>query len=228
MPRQLGLNLPSRPALGRNAFFVAPSNAAALHMVESWPDWSGGKLVLTGPNGSGKTHLVHVWSQLARAQVFSAETLGDFSIPDVAVNGPVAVEDVPRIAGNADLEAALFHLHNMVLAEGHTILFTGTNAVVDWELQLPDLVSRLQGTVSVALEPPDDTLLSAVLVKLLADRQLTPKSDLVPYLLKRMDRSFAAAIDVVDRLDSESIAQKKAVTRRLAAAVLDNLNDAER
>jgi chromosomal replication initiation ATPase DnaA len=80
----------------------------------------------------------------------------------------------------------------------------------------------MQAAGAVALEAPDDMLLTAVLAKLLADRQLTPKPDLIPYLLPRMDRSFAAAGDLVARLDSASLAQKKPVTRSLAVQVLDN------
>ena len=90
-----------------------------------------------------------------------------------------------------------------------------------WGITLPELLSRLQGTTAVALEPPDDALLSAVLVKLLADRQLTPKPDLIPYLLTRIDRSFANAIAVIEQLDAASLAQKRPLTRALAAQTLD-------
>lgn len=48
-----------------------------------------------------------------------------------------------------------------------------------------------------------------------------PPADVIPYLLKRMDRSFAAARDVVEALDRESLAAKRPITRALAAVVLD-------
>ncbi|MDF3414289.1 chromosomal replication initiator DnaA [Sulfitobacter sp. M57] len=220
MAEQLGLNLPSRTALGRDAFFVAPSNALALAMIDTWPAWASGKLVLTGPKGAGKTHLVHVWAAVAEATIIAAHDLEEADIPALAQNH-IAVEDVPAIAGNERAETALFHLHNLTLAEGHTLLLTGTPAVAHWGLRLPDLMSRLQGTTAAALEAPDDALLSALLVKLLADRQLTPKPALISYLLGRMDRSFAAAIDLVARLDAASLARKKPITVKLAAAVLD-------
>ncbi len=221
MAQQLGLNLPSRTALGRDAFFVAPSNAAALAMIDNWPSWADGKLALTGPEGAGKTHLTHVWAALAKARIIAASDLADADIP-VLATGPVAVEDVPLIADDIAAQTALFHLHNLVLAEGHALLLTGTPTVPHWHLTLPDLASRIAAATAVALDPPDDALLSALLVKLLADRQLTPKPDLIPFLLSRMDRSFAAAIALIDRLDSASIAQKRPVTRNLAAQVLDN------
>ena len=220
MAQQLGLDLPSRTALGRDAFFVSPSNAVALAMIDAWHDWAGDKLVLTGPEGAGKTHLTHVWAEMSGAGIISAKELRPEDVPALA-QGPVAVEDVPDIAGNSEAETALFHLHNLALSEGHHLLFTGTGPVTQWGLRLPDLVSRLQGTTAAQLDAPDDSLLSALLVKLLADRQLTPKPDLIRYLLGRMDRSFAAAIDLVERLDAASLALKRPITRHLAVQVLD-------
>lgn len=220
MARQLGLDLPSRTALGRDAFYVAPSNAMALAMVDNWQSWAGGKLVLTGPTGAGKTHLTHVWADMTAAVIILAKDLPNADIPALAT-GAIAVEDVPHIADNPAAQTALFHLHNLVLAEGHPLLLTGTPPVPRWKLTLPDLASRVAAATAVALDPPDDTLLSAVLVKLLADRQLTPKPDLVPYLLSRMDRSFAAAIALIDQLDAASLALQRPITRPLAASVLD-------
>ena len=217
MPEQLGFDLPSVPALGRADFLVAPSNAIAVALIESA---TSDKLVLTGPEGSGKTHLVHVWAARTGARIITASDLATLDIPDLA-QGPVAVEDVPDIAPLAEAQTALFHLHNLVLAEGHALLLTGCGAVRDWGITLPDLASRIAGAQSATLEPPDDTLLAAVLAKLFADRQLTPKADLIPYLIRRMDRSFAAARQVVEALDAASLAQKRPLSRTLAAPLLD-------
>jgi len=222
MAIQLGFDLPVRTARGRDDFLVAPCNAIAVAMIENWQNWPGSKMVLTGPEGAGKTHLTHVWADAAQAQIISASALVAADVPALA-RGCVAVEDVPEIAGNADAQTALFHLHNLALAEGHSLLMTGPGAVAHWGITLPDLESRLRGTLEAAIDAPDDALLSALLVKLLADRQLMPPADMIPYLLLRMDRSFAAANRIVESLDRESLARKRPVTRALAALVLDKL-----
>ena len=220
MTRQLGFDLPARTARGRDDFLVAPSNAMAVAMIENWRNWSGGKMVLTGPEGAGKTHLTHVWADAAQAHIISAKSVREADVPQLAqVN--IAVEDVDRIAGDGPAQTALFHLHNMALAEGHSLLLTGTGAVAHWGLALPDLVSRMRGALEASIDAPDDALLSAVLVKLLADRQLMPPPDVVPYLLKRMDRSFADANRIVRALDHEGLVRKRPLTRALAALVLD-------
>ena len=222
MTRQLGFDLPVRTARGRADFLVAPSNAMAAALIDDWRNWPGRKLVLSGPEGSGKTHLAHVWADAAGAEIVQAAGLTAATVPDLA-RGPVAVEDVPALAANPAAQDALFHLHNLVLAEGHALLLTGTGPVAAWGLTLPDLASRLQGATEAMLEPPDDALLSAVLAKLLADRQLTPRPELIPYLVTRMERSFAAAGRVVAALDAASLAERRPLSRVLAADVLDNL-----
>lgn len=219
MAEQLSFDLPYRQALGREDFFVSPANALAVVMVESPMPWPGGRLVLSGPEGSGKTHLTHVWASRAGARIVSARDLRDEDVPDLA-HGPIAVEDVPEIAQDMAAQKALFHLYNLVLSEGHPLLLTGRLDPALWNLSLPDLQSRVQSAQHVALNPPDDALLAAVVTKLFNDRQLMPKPDVIPYLVARMDRTFAAAGEMVDRMDRAAMAEGRTLTRSLAARLL--------
>ncbi|KEJ98213.1 hypothetical protein SAMN05444149_10172 [Pseudosulfitobacter pseudonitzschiae] len=219
MSQQLSFDLPVRTALGRDDFMVSPGNAVAVSLIEAWDNWPGGKLVLTGPPGAGKTHLTHVWAGMAGARIVAARDLAEADIPDLA-GGPIAVEDVPQIAADADAMTALFHLHNLALANGHPLLMTGRGAPVHWGLGLPDLQSRVGGTPAAILELPDDSLLTAVLAKLFADRQLKPRIDVIPYLAMHMERSFDAARRMVAVLDAESLSAQKPLTRAMAAKVL--------
>lgn len=219
MSKQLSFDLPVRPALGRDDFFVAPSNAMALAMVEAWPNWAGQKLGLIGPAGSGKTHLVHVWSAISGAQIVAATDLRKPGIAALAT-GPIAVEDVHLISDQRETQEALFHLHNLTLAEGHSLLVTGVAEPKHWGLTLPDLASRMEGTTTTSLAQPDDALLTVLLAKLFADRQLIPSADTIPYLIKHMNRSFSAAQKLVEKIDRESLAQKKPITRNFVAQLL--------
>jgi chromosomal replication initiation ATPase DnaA len=219
---QLSFELPSKPALERGDFFVSPANAIAASMIDLWPDWSGGKLTLSGPAGSGKTHLVHVWAAVSGAQIISATDLTHADISALAT-GPVAVEDVPEIAQDTGAQTGLFHLHNLLMAEGRSLLLTGILAPDLWGLSLPDLQSRMQGSQNAEMPPPDDALLAAVLTKLFSDRQINPPPDLVPYLVNRMDRSFASARNLVEQLDRQSLAQRRKLNRALAKDLLGTI-----
>mmetsp|Transcript_22975 Transcript_22975/g.38709 ORF Transcript_22975/g.38709 Transcript_22975/m.38709 type:complete len:208 (-) Transcript_22975:402-1025(-) len=199
---------------------VAPSNAVALAMIDNWQSWPQVKLALTGPLGSGKSHLTHVWATDSGAQIILAADLADCDI-DALARRPVAVEDVDAIPTNAAAQTALFHLHNMLQSSGLPLLMTGAASPNLWRLSLPDLQSRVDATAHAALEAPDDTLLAAVMAKLFSDRQLTPRPDVIAYLVTHMERSFAAARDIVAALDATSLARKKPITRSLAVELLD-------
>jgi chromosomal replication initiation ATPase DnaA len=222
MAEQLTLRLPARPALGRGDFFVSPANAAAVTTVSDDAGWPFGKLALLGPEGAGKTHLAHVWAAETGARIVAAAELPAADLPALAAAGRVAVEDMDRAAGDAGAERALFHLHNLLQTEGGRLLLTARLPPAHWRIALPDLKSRIAAAATAPLEPPDDALLSAVLVKLFADRQIVVAPALVAYLVPRIDRSFAAAQDVVDRLDSAALSEGRPVTRTLAARLLDN------
>jgi chromosomal replication initiation ATPase DnaA len=222
--RQLVLDLPARPALGRDAFFVAPANALALAQIDAWPDWPARRMALVGPAGAGKTHLAHVWAARSGAQVLPAAALPALDLAGLAPGAAMAVEDVDRLealgaAGARAAEEVLFHLCNHLAGRG-SLMVSGRMAPSFWPIALPDLASRLHTAGVARLEAPDDALLAAVLVKLFADRQIAVAPDLIGYLLAHMDRSFAAAERTVAALDRAGLARQRPITSRLAAEVL--------
>ncbi|MDG2341054.1 MAG: DnaA/Hda family protein, partial [Paracoccaceae bacterium] len=173
------------------------------------------------PNGAGKTHLAHVWAAISDAKIVTATDLATASISDLA-QGNLAVEDAQNAAGNTELEEALFHTHNLVLAEGHHLLLTSDAAPSRWKLTLADLKSRMEGTSVTHLDQPDDTLLAAMLAKLFADRQLMPSPEAVTYLLRNMERSAAEAVRIVAQMDRRALSEGRKISRKLALEVLQN------
>lgn len=218
MTGQLTFNLGARAAYAREDFFASTANQLALGAVGRWRDWPEGKLLLIGPHGAGKTHLAHVWAMETGAVLCRGDAL---VAGDLAEGQSLVVDDADGVAGNAAAETALFHLHNMVLQGGGRLLLTARTPPRDWGLQLPDLASRMSATDVARLDAPDDALLSAVLVKLFADRQITVPPNLVAYLVTRMERSVAAAAGLVAALDQRALATRRPVTRSLAVELLD-------
>ena len=212
MTSQLAFDLPALPAFRREDFFASPANAPALAAVEN-P--ATRRLLLIGPQGSGKTHLAHVWARLAGAAILTTDDLAHH-LPDLSQDAVVLDNaDAPALD-----QTALFHLYNRLAPAGR-LLLTAATPPRDWGLTLPDLISRLQAIPQARLAPPDDALLSAVLVKLFADRQITVPPNLIPYLVSRMERSIAAARSLVAALDAMALAAARPVTRSLAAELLD-------
>jgi len=216
-PRQLALALDHAESHARDDFLGGPSNAAALALIDAWPDWTHRAVVLIGPEGSGKSHLAAIWARAAGARSVAARMLEEAKVPAALATGALVVEDLKPGAFD---ERALFHLINLAREEEAFVLLTARTAPAGWALTVRDLGSRLKALPVVAMAPPDDALLRAVLVKLFADRQLAVDESLIGYLATRIERSFAAARAVVGRLDQEAMRQQRPLTRALAAELL--------
>ncbi|PYE85081.1 DnaA ATPase domain-containing protein [Pseudoroseicyclus aestuarii] len=218
MARQLTLPLPPKVAFGADDFFVSSANAAAHAMLLGPAPWPEGKLALVGPSGSGKSHLARVWQTECDARIIDAKDRSALDQqPEAGARLVVeGVEHLPRAA-----EEPLFHLHNRLARVGGQLLLTSDRAPSRWNIALPDLASRLQATSVVRIEDPDDRLLEAVLAKHFSDRQIPIGPDLLPYLLWRMERSFAAAAEIVAQLDDRALGERRPVTRALARRILE-------
>lgn len=213
-PRQLVLALDHAESFAREDFLAGPSNSAALTLIDSWPDWPNRIMALTGPEGSGKTHLASIWAELAGARHVSAKGLSETDVPPALATGALVLEDVEPGAFD---ERALFHLINLAREEQAYILITGREAPAALRVAIRDLGSRLRAIPSVLLQSPGDALLRLVMVKLAADRQMSLDQSVINYVANRIERSFAAVRTAVAQLDEEAMRRHRPVTRALAA-----------
>ncbi len=220
--RQLPLDLPFAPGLGREDFLVSSSNEQAYATIERWPAWPDPALVLLGPAGAGKTHLGAIWAAAARADIRAAAALEGADIEALA-RGPLLLEDLDE-AGRR-VETQLFHLLNLTRERGAFLVLTARRPPDAWGLGIADLLSRLRLAPSVEIGAPDDALMRAVLVKLLVDRQLVVDTRVVDDAALRLDRSLEAARRFVDALDREALSRQSRITRRMAAGVLRALSN---
>jgi chromosomal replication initiation ATPase DnaA len=212
---QLAIDLPHRPALGRADFLVSDCNAAALGWIERWPDWPAPALVLHGPAGSGKSHLAELWRERSGGALIAGSGLSRSDPNELAARRAVALDDAARVP-----EQALLHLYNCCVEAGASLLVVSREGPASWPIALPDLASRLRAAPSVAIAPPDDRLLGAILVKLFADRQVRVAPGVIGFLLRRMERSFASAGTLAERLDRLALRAGRPIGIALARRVL--------
>lgn len=216
-PRQLPLQWPAQPALRREDFLAAPGNAAAVALMDAFPNWPAKVVCLVGPEGAGKSHLAAIFAAAAAAQVVAARDLSRDKVPALLATGALVVEDLDAAPFE---EAALFHLLNLAREQGAFLLLTARTPPVKLALTTADLASRLRAVPVFELAPADDDMLAALLLKLFADRQLAVDEATVSYLLLRIPRSVAGAQKVVAALDQAALAAHRPITRALAAQVL--------
>jgi len=216
-PRQLAFALPHTESLSRDDFLEGPSNAAALALVDGWPDWPNRIMLLTGPEGSGKSHLASIWAEVAGARSTTAHALTAAAVPGALATGALVVEDINPSGFD---ERALFHLMNLAREDEAFVLLTARLPLASIEVELRDLRSRLRAVPAVTLQPPDDRMFRALIVKFCSDRQLGIDETVVNYLATRVERSFVAARRSVELLDAEALRLGRPVTRALAAELL--------
>lgn len=223
-PRQLPLGLIHAEGRSRDHLVISSANAAAVALIDRWPDWPSPAVVLAGPTGSGKSHIGAIWREMSGAIEADRQQITK-TTASREPGYPIFIDDAD---GGALDETGLFHAVNAIRAAGSHMLLTARRFPPAWGVGLPDLVSRLKAAATVEILEPDDILLSGVIAKLFADRQVEVEPHVVQYLVRRIERSLATAISVVDKLDSAALEQKTRITRALAAEVVSALDEGQR
>ncbi|WP_169569068.1 HdaA/DnaA family protein [Sneathiella limimaris] len=220
--QQIPLEFAFISSKGREDFLVSDANSTAVSWLDKWPNWPAPFLLITGPKGCGKTHLSHIWADKTAAKTLQANDLDRLTIEELAevAKSCVVLEDVDE----ATNEPNFFHLYNLIKENGQFLLITSQLIIDEWDIQLPDLRSRM-ATVQVArIEEPDDMLFGAILLKLFSDRQLQVTPEVIQYLLTRLERTFKAALSTVEELDSLSLSEKRRITIPLVRDLLNGMN----
>ena len=210
--------------MGRAAFLVSDSNREAVALIDGFADWQVPVQWIYGPAGSGKSHLAAVLShQCAALNIDAVQLLQD----DIArvLDGsekPDAVIVDRLDALPVDYEEVLFHLLNFSRHENLKILLLSEKPAAQLTIGLPDLVSRLKAVAAVALTSPDDALMRGLMVKLFSDRQLKVDARVIDYLLPRMVRDYADMAALIDNIDRQALAEKRAITVPMVAEILES------
>ena len=208
---QLRLPLQSDVPTGAATFVRSHANAHAAAVLDRWPDSTGQVMAICGPEGCGKSHLAAVWAERVGALALNGAEASHIDL--LSLEGRPVLLDIAQDAS----DETLFHLINLAQSDGGALLLAARPSPRKWQVALPDLRSRLDAIRVVAIDEPDDAILAAILRTRFAERSITPAEDVIDYLIRRIDRSAAAAADVVARLD----ATHRPVTKPLARQVLD-------
>lgn len=215
-PQQIPIDLAPAPSFAADDFVPTPSNQIALAFMDKWPDWPQVGAILVGPAGAGKSHLASIIAERAATAIQQLA-----SIAAIDKDADLIILDCGE--GGAFDEETLFHLINHLRLSdrptGRLLLLT-CEEPKQWALRLPDLLSRLNALDLVRIDPPDDFSLMVVLHKLFADRQVSVDDSVIDYLIRRMPRSYQAAHHIVHLMDHAGLAQKKRLTRAIAAQAL--------
>ena len=214
---QIPFDIPLREAFEAEDYLVTATNAAAVGWIDRWPDWGDSHcVILYGTAGCGKTHLSHVWQHKSGA---ARARLDQISFSESHDN--LIVEDIDKDIQSPPFQEKLFHLYNWQKEKGGMLMLTARSHPNDWPLSLPDLSSRMLASMILEIGPPDDELLTAVIVKQFMDRQINVPIEVVQYLIPRIERSFEAARDIVSKIDILALVRKRKITVPLIRELLE-------
>ena len=210
MTEQLSLDLPYRTAYGREAFWVAPCNEQAVAWIDKYPDWPVPAVFIYGPAGSGKTHLVHLFTT---AVVDARYLTSDYRPP---FQKKIAVENVDKLAS----EEALLHLFNFIKELGGNLLLTGRTAP---RFSLPDLQSRMALIPKIEIMMPDEKAIRMVAKKAFEDRHIMVEENVLNYLSIHLTRSFSLLQQVVALADKKALSAGRKITIPILKQTIDEI-----
>jgi hypothetical protein len=175
-------------------FLISEANRDAFDHFKSWSTWPVMATLLTGPRKSGRSLLGRIFVRKTGGRLFDDAERHD--------------------------EEDLFHAWNEAQASRRPLLIVADAPPPRWNVALPDLRSRLAATPQVAIAPPDDELLGALVLKLLGDRGIAAPPEIAHFLVPRIERSYVGLLKVIDALDRAMLSHHKRLTVPVAKRAL--------
>jgi chromosomal replication initiation ATPase DnaA len=218
MAAQLVFPFGVKSALGRDDFIAAPCNEQALQFIQRWPEWPARAAAVYGPAGCGKSHLAAIWGESAGAHVLAARDLTPEGLDAHGLASTFVIEDIDDAGPDQTRDRALLALFE---CPGAWLLLTARNPPAEWQSTIGDLKSRFQSLIAFAVWAPDDALLSGLVIKHLADRQLGAPAAVVERIVTQIERTPEAIAGFIARADRKALAEKRAVTERLVLELLE-------
>ena len=209
-PTQIPLDLGLTPPMRLGNLLVSSCNHQVITLLLDWKNWSVPVVAIYGPRRSGKTHIARAWQEHSAAIWLESWEVNENKVRDFAngINRPVVVD-------NADLvvdEPLFLHLYNIIRAQNQILLLTAASAPAHWGLRLPDLASRLMSAFALKLEKPDDEMIEKMLMQYFINQQMVVSSDVIAFLLPRIERNFAYLDRLFQRINQGSLAAKRKIT----------------
>ncbi|MDP2131698.1 MAG: ATPase [Erythrobacter sp.] len=209
-PSQIALPLSGRGPAGAQRIVIGAANAGVIEALQDPARWPFHVAVLTGPPRSGKSLLAR-WAQ---------------SLP--GADGLEVIDDAER----AD-ETDLFHRWNAVQQagseEGCALLLVANGGEENggWNIALPDLASRIGGSLQLVIGASDDAMAGALIHAHAEQRGLSLPDGAAEYLVPRTTRSFAGIEALVAAIDRISLERQVPATMSVWRAALEALHGPE-
>ncbi|MCP3664232.1 MAG: DnaA regulatory inactivator Hda [Gammaproteobacteria bacterium] len=220
MTQQLPLGFLPAESANFDTFVPAGNDQLLAHLQNMVNQNPGDFIYLWGVEGSGKSHLLQAACQLsdrrgaapAYIPLKEASALSPSMLDGLEQMALVCLDDIHTIGTDPLWEEALFHLFNRIRENGGKLLASADCSPSQLNIELSDLHSRLSWGTSYQLQPLGDREKRLILMESAARRGLELNHDTADYILRHAPRDLASLLQLMERLDRESLAAQRRLT----------------
>ena len=197
-------------------FYLSKSNKHVFDFLNIWPKWERNFVNVTGEKLSGKTHLMNIFLNKYKGIKFEAKSLKNDDLKNIKIYENIVIENLSSDVN----ERLLYSLLNLIEQDNKFIIVTSAEPIFNIIFDLKDLKSRAKNFILLNIEKPDDELMFAIILKNLADRQISLDGKFVEFIIKRIERSYSKIYDFIYKIDQLSLKKKKSIDFKIINEVL--------
>ena len=198
-------------------FYVGKSNFYPFELINNWPNWEKNFLNISGEKFSGKTHLTNIFLKKFNGIKFESSLLDNENLKTIKPYQNVVLENL-----NLDVsEELIYTLFNIIDQDNKFLIITSSTPIAEIDFMLEDLKSRTKNCLLAKIENPDDELMFALILKNLADRQITLDKKLINFIIKRIERSYGKIFEFIYKIDKISLKKKKSIDFKIINEALE-------
>ena len=213
---QLLLDFDIKTNFNDHDYYVSVSNYFAFNLIDKWPKWEKKILNISGEKFSGKTHLANIFKSKASALFLNENQINDEIFKKIKLYESIIIDGF----SNAFDEKLTYSILNLVDQDSKYLLINSETPLAEINFKLPDLASRSKNVLHAKIDPPDDDLIFAIILKNFSDRQIKLEKKIIEFIINRIDRSYSKISEFIYKIDELSLKKKKPINLKTIKEIL--------
>ena len=213
---QLLLDFDIKTNFNDHDYYVSESNYFAFTLIDKWPKWEKRILNISGEKYSGKTHLANIFKSKASALFLNENEINENIFKKIKLYESIIVDGFSNILD----ERLIYSILNLVDQDSKYLLINSETPLGEMNFKLPDLASRSKNLLHAKIDPPDDDLIFAIILKNFSDRQIKLEKKIIEFIINRIDRSYRKISEFIYKIDELSLKKKKPINLKTIKEIL--------
>ncbi len=213
---QLLLDFNIKTNFNDHDYYVSDSNYFAFNLIDKWPKWEKRILNVNGDKFSGKTHLAYIFKSKSSALFLKENQINDEVFKKIKLHESIIIDE---FSNNTD-ETLIYSILNLVDQDSKYLLINSEIPLGEIKFKIPDLASRSKNLLYAKIDPPDDNLIFAIILKNFSDRQIKLEKKIIEFIIKRIDRSYRKISEFIYKIDELSLKKKKPINLKTIKEIL--------